>query len=100
MPSESLVSVNDVRVRYGERLALDGVSFAVGAGEVVGLLGPNGAGKTTTLSVLATLRAPSAGTAAVAGHVVDRLRVRDFAEIHTLQHPSILPAETSQWLWS
>jgi len=69
---EPLVQVVDLRVRYGERWALDGLSFLVGAGEVVGLLGPNGAGKTTTLSVLATLRAPTAGTAFVAGHAVDR----------------------------
>jgi ABC-2 type transport system ATP-binding protein len=69
---EPLIRVDDLRVRYGERAALDGVSFSVGAGEVVGLLGPNGAGKTTTLSVLATLRRPSSGTATVAGHAVDR----------------------------
>jgi ABC-2 type transport system ATP-binding protein len=69
---EPLIRVEDLRVRYGERAALDGVSFAVGAGEVVGLLGPNGAGKTTTLSVLATLRRPSGGAATVAGHAVDR----------------------------
>jgi ABC-2 type transport system ATP-binding protein len=67
-----LVRVDGLRVRYAERWALDGVTFAVGRGEVVGLLGPNGAGKTTTLSVLATLRAPDAGTAEVAGRAVDR----------------------------
>jgi ABC-2 type transport system ATP-binding protein len=69
---EPLVHVADLRVRYGDRWALDGLGFDVGAGEIVGLLGPNGAGKTTTLSVLATLRAPTAGTALVAGHAVDR----------------------------
>jgi linearmycin/streptolysin S transport system ATP-binding protein len=69
---EPLIRVDDLRVCYGGRAALDGVSFAVGAGEVVGLLGPNGAGKTTTLSVLATLRRPTSGTATVAGHAVDR----------------------------
>ena len=67
-----LIRVDDLRVCYGERAALDGISFSVGAGEVVGLLGPNGAGKTTTLSVLATLRRPSGGMATVAGHDVDR----------------------------
>jgi sodium transport system ATP-binding protein len=50
--------------------AVDGVSFTVGPGEMVGLLGANGAGKTTTLRVLATLLRPTAGTALVAGHDV------------------------------
>ena len=61
------VRVEGLRVSYGARPALDGVSFAVAPGEIVGLLGPNGAGKTTTLSVLATLRRPDAGDAEVAG---------------------------------
>jgi linearmycin/streptolysin S transport system ATP-binding protein len=67
-----LLDARDLRVRYGERWALAGLSFGVRAGEVVGLLGPNGAGKTTTLAVLATLRRPDGGTAAVAGHDIER----------------------------
>ena len=50
--------------------AVEGVSFTVGAGEMVGLLGANGAGKTTTLRMLATLIKPTAGTARIAGHDV------------------------------
>jgi sodium transport system ATP-binding protein len=50
--------------------AVDGVSFAVAAGEMVGLLGANGAGKTTTLRMLATLLEPTSGTARVADHDV------------------------------
>jgi ABC-2 type transport system ATP-binding protein len=63
----AVVSVVDLRVRYGQRWALDVVSFELARGEVVGLLGPNGAGKTTTLSVLATLRRPHAGSVRVCG---------------------------------
>jgi sodium transport system ATP-binding protein len=51
----------------GSLLAVDGVSFAVTAGEVYGLLGPNGAGKTTTLRMLLGLLRPTAGWATVAG---------------------------------
>jgi ABC-2 type transport system ATP-binding protein len=66
----ALIRAADLRVSFGDRAALDGLSFEVGRGEVVGLLGPNGAGKTTTLSVLATLRRPDAGGAEIAGHDV------------------------------
>jgi ABC-2 type transport system ATP-binding protein len=55
------------KTRTGPVEAVRGVDFEVGAGEIVGFLGPNGAGKTTTQRMLATLLAPSAGEATVAG---------------------------------
>jgi ABC-2 type transport system ATP-binding protein len=67
---QSLIHVDGLRVRYGARWALQDLSFAVHAGEIVGLLGPNGAGKTTTLSVLATLLKPHAGSVTIAGYSV------------------------------
>jgi ABC-2 type transport system ATP-binding protein len=59
--------VEHLTKRFGDRLAVDDLSFTVTAGDVFGFLGPNGAGKTTTVRMLATLVAPTAGTALVAG---------------------------------
>src|SRR6188508_229540 len=58
--------------RYDGTLAVAGVDLTVDGGEIFGLVGPNGAGKTTTLRILATLLAPSAGTAEIAGMSVTR----------------------------
>ncbi|HZT91442.1 MAG TPA: ATP-binding cassette domain-containing protein [Gaiellaceae bacterium] len=66
------IVVEDLRKRYGDVQALDGVSFAVHEGEVFGLLGPNGAGKSTTVRVLVTLTQPDSGRAEVAGYDVRR----------------------------
>jgi ABC-2 type transport system ATP-binding protein len=72
------IAVQELRKRYGDVQALDGVSFAVREGEVFGLLGPNGAGKSTTVRTLVTLTTPDSGSASVAGHDVlrDQIAVR------------------------
>lgn len=57
--------------RFGERLAVDDVSFRVGYGEIFGYLGANGAGKSTTIRMLCGILAPTAGTARVAGKDVN-----------------------------
>jgi ABC-2 type transport system ATP-binding protein len=62
-----MIEVKGLTRRYGATLALDDVSFAVRAGDVVGFLGPNGAGKSTTMKILTGSLAPSAGRAVVAG---------------------------------
>jgi ABC-2 type transport system ATP-binding protein len=66
------IVVEELRKRYGEVQALDGVGFAVREGEVFGLLGPNGAGKSTTVRVLVTLTKADSGSASVAGKDVRR----------------------------
>jgi ABC-2 type transport system ATP-binding protein len=59
--------VEHLTKRFGERVAVEDVSFSVAAGEVFGFLGPNGAGKTTTVRMLGTLMRPTSGSALVAG---------------------------------
>jgi ABC-2 type transport system ATP-binding protein len=68
--AQALIEVAELRRSFGERMALDGVTFRVSAGEIVGLLGPNGAGKTTTMRILTGLLAPTGGQARVDGHDV------------------------------
>ena len=63
----SAIEVLDIRKRFGEFTAVDGISFAVQPGEVFGLLGPNGAGKSTLIRMLTTLLPPTSGTAKIAG---------------------------------
>jgi ABC-2 type transport system ATP-binding protein len=67
MAAELMIQAEGLKKRYGETQALDGVSFSVPAGTILGLLGPNGAGKTTAVRVLTTLARPDAGSATVAG---------------------------------
>lgn len=62
-----MIEVESLRREFPPVIALDGVSFRVGAGEVFGYLGPNGAGKSTTVKVLLGLLAPTSGRAVVDG---------------------------------
>src|SRR5579864_7925477 len=64
----SLLEVVDLCKSYDGRVAVDGLSFQVEAGEVFGLLGPNGAGKSTTMMMLAGLRPADSGRVTIAGH--------------------------------
>lgn len=73
-PSVPVLDVSELRVSYGARVAVDGVSFRTGRGEIFGLLGPNGAGKTSTLSAIEGLVKPQSGRSLING-------------IDTAQHP-------------
>src|SRR5215472_13110875 len=61
------IEARELRKTFGDRVALDGVSLTVAAGEVVGLLGPNGAGKTTTASILSGVIPPDSGEVRIGG---------------------------------
>ena len=65
-----MLAAVEIRKQFGALAALDGVDFAVSAGEAVGIVGPNGAGKTTLLNVLAGTLTPSSGTVVFRDHDV------------------------------
>jgi ABC-2 type transport system ATP-binding protein len=62
-----MITVKDLTKRYARTTAVDGISFQVAKGQIVGFLGPNGAGKTTTMRILTCFLPPSAGTVQVSG---------------------------------
>lgn len=72
---EHSIIVEGLTKRYGDKLALDDVSFKVERGEVFGYLGPNGAGKSTTINILSGLIEPTGGTAVIDGHDLRHERV-------------------------
>jgi ABC-2 type transport system ATP-binding protein len=89
-----VVSVEALRVRYGETLAVDDVSLSINRGEIFGILGPNGAGKTTTVECIGGLRRPDAGQISVLGLDVARdrneLRRRVGIQLQTSELPDKL----------
>lgn len=88
-----VIDVSGLVVRYGERTAVDGVSFSAEAGEVVTLLGPNGAGKTTTVETLEGFRRPDGGWARVLGLDPRRDRARLVPRIGVmLQQGGVYPS--------
>src|SRR5918999_1152972 len=60
--SPAVVEVKNLTKRFGDFTAVDGISFHIGPGEILGLLGPNGAGKTTTIQMLLGLVTPTSGS--------------------------------------
>jgi ABC-2 type transport system ATP-binding protein len=74
LPQEPVLSVVRLCKTYGDIVAVDGVSFAVAPGEIVGLLGPNGAGKTTTVNMVLGVLEPSSGSIRIDGIDLQRRR--------------------------
>jgi ABC-2 type transport system ATP-binding protein len=70
--SSFAIEVQGLTKRYGELVAVNGISFAVNRGEIFAFLGPNGAGKTTTVEILECLRKPTSGKAYVLGNDIER----------------------------
>src|SRR5207237_10872041 len=65
-----MIKVNNLAKVFGAKRAVDGISFSVERGEVLGFLGPNGAGKSTTMRMITGFMPPSAGSVTVGGYDV------------------------------
>src|SRR3984957_11578172 len=70
-----MITTKNLSKRYGDKLAVDDLTFSVAPGEVLGFLGANGAGKSTTMRMIAGFMAPSAGQVSVCGHDIERTPV-------------------------
>jgi ABC-2 type transport system ATP-binding protein len=99
-----VVSVEGLRVRYGDTVAVDNVSLSINRGEIFGILGPNGAGKTTTVECIGGLRRPDAGQISVLGLDVARdrneLRRRVGIQLQTSELPDKLQVGEAMDLFS
>ena len=62
-----MIEINNLVKKFGKKYALDGVSFSIKKGEIVGFLGPNGAGKSTTMNIITGYLTPTSGTVTVGG---------------------------------
>lgn len=90
MDNNSIIEIESLTHRYGDRTAVDNVSLGVGRGSIVALLGPNGSGKTTLFKILTTLLTPTSGAARIGGYDV----VRQQADVRhrigiVFQNPSL-----------
>ncbi len=99
---DAAIDVVGVRKRFGQMVALDGLSFSVTAGNVTGFVGPNGAGKTTTMRVVLGLDAADEGQALISGEPYRKLRhplrhVGSLLDAHAL-HPSRSGRNHLLWL--
>lgn len=93
----ALLEVDDLHVRYGEVIALDGVSLHADPGEFVTLIGSNGAGKSTLLRTISGLSRPRSGMISYEGTRIDRLPAHEIVGlglVHVPERRSLFPAMT------
>ena len=87
--SDTVIEAQGLTKRYGRAVAVNGISFTVGRGEIFGLLGPNGAGKTTTILMMLGLTEVTSGTVSVLG----RNPVREPLQVK--RHVGYLPTRSA-----
>ncbi len=90
----SLLDVEDIGVRFGGVVALDGLSFSIEAGQICALIGPNGAGKTTLFNVVSRIYEPSQGSVTFDGHDLTALPAHQIVKLgvaRTFQNLALVP---------
>src|ERR1700729_3491976 len=92
-----MIEARGLSKRYGDKVALDDLSFTVRPGRVTGFLGPNGAGKTTTMRVILGLYAPTSGRALVGGRRYDGL-IRPLREVGSLLDATGVHGGRTAWM--
>ena len=97
MDGEKILEVENLIKVYDGEKAVDGISFSVNAGEIVGLLGPNGAGKTTTISMVLSLLKPTSGSIRIFGCNLKEQRKKILSQVNFVATYSQLPGNLSVW---
>ena len=96
-PPPVVLEANGLVRRFGGLTAVNGVSFRLHAGEILGLIGPNGAGKSTTFDLISGFRKPNAGTLSLFGRTVTGEAPSQISKrglVRTFQHKSFIPDMT------
>ena len=96
-PAGPLLRIENARKQFGGVIAVNNVSFNVGAREIVALIGPNGAGKSTTFNLITGVLSASGGTIAVLGKTIDNAPPQEVAKLgiaRTFQHVKLVPDMT------
>ena len=93
---EAMIEVDGIRKRFGQTLALDGLSFSVTSGSVTGFVGPNGAGKSTTMRVILGLDAIDDGSALIGGRPYASLRCPLLEVGSLLDAAALAPSRTAR----
>jgi ABC-2 type transport system ATP-binding protein len=97
LATDLALEVDAVRKQYGDTVAVDGISFAVQVGEIVGLLGPNGAGKTTTINMVLGILQPTAGSIRIEGIDLATRRSQALAHTNFAAVYAALPGNLTVW---
>jgi branched-chain amino acid transport system ATP-binding protein len=96
-PAEPLLVVDDITVRFGGVVALDGLSFSIRRGDICGLIGPNGAGKTTIFNVVSRIYQPTQGAVRFDGQDLLSMPAHRIAKVgiaRTFQNLALFPSMT------